>query len=566
MTHIALNVFSSTVVQRTGKRGTLLLGMSTSGSDHILDGCSPAVEMFANVQPIWSPGSSAGAIEDNQSATQIDKISQESSTSISKDEWFISVENYVEDTTDKLQIQRIPSFLRDKPSNKTCYDPLVISIGPYHHGKPQLDAFEKLKIPVAQKFVRACGNHVSIKQLYEEVAKVGESVRKCYEKGTTDEYEDESFTKMMLLDACFVLEFMSFSETESNYSSGTVMERNEVDPLQPWSRYLAFARSDLFLLENQIPLLVLKVLMKFRFKNESEGTKLIQNFLEQTVTIMPPQKSTYTNAVKKFVQRMMRCSVQKREKWKMDMDMDARPHHLLHLVREQLIGPSPEDENEKKSVKRLLHLIQEQLTRSFSEDKNKEKFIKWHSYRSVMELKSAGIHFRPSQTNHVTDVKFKSHLISGTLKLPPIMVDYSTKSLLLNLAAYEMSPHGPSDYRLMSYICLMDSFIDHADDVKELRKRRILVNNLGSDKELAQLFNEIANDLVPDLRVYEDVQRQIENHCRSKAQVWTAEWIDDHFNSPWALLAFLGAFFTIALTVAQTYIDGLLAINLSGNK
>ncbi|CAA2984196.1 Hypothetical predicted protein [Olea europaea subsp. europaea] len=165
--------FSSAVVQRTGKRGTLLLGMSTFGSDHILDGCSPAVEMFANLQPIWSPGSSAGAIEDNQSATQIDKISQESSTSISKDERFISVENYVEDTTDKLQIQRIPSFLRDKPSNKTCYDPLVVSIGPYHHGKPQLDAFEKLKITVAQKFVRAYGNQVSIKQLYEEVAKVG---------------------------------------------------------------------------------------------------------------------------------------------------------------------------------------------------------------------------------------------------------------------------------------------------------------------------------------------------------------------------------------------------------
>ncbi|CAA2984188.1 Hypothetical predicted protein [Olea europaea subsp. europaea] len=202
--------------------------MATVVSDHILDGCSPAIEMFANVQPTWIPVSSPGAIEDNQ-----------------------------------------------------------ISIGPYHHGKQKLDAFEKLKIPVAREFVRACGNQVSIKQLYEEVAKVGESVRKCYEKGSTEEYNDESFTKMMLLDACFVLQFMSISVAKNNCANGTDMEQDEVDPLQPWSRFHFFARKDLFLLENQIPLLVLKVLVKFRFTNEIEGTMLILNFLNQKAAILP---------------------------------------------------------------------------------------------------------------------------------------------------------------------------------------------------------------------------------------------------------------------------------------
>ncbi|CAA2984187.1 Hypothetical predicted protein [Olea europaea subsp. europaea] len=226
---------------------------------------------------------------------------------------------------------------------------------------------------------------------------------------------------------------------------------------------------------------------------------------------------------------MMGCCLQKKEKWK--IDMNACHPHLLDLAREQLIGSSPEEKNENK--------FREQLVQSSPGDKNKEKYGKCYSYRSVMELRSTGIHFRSSQTNHVTDVKFKSHLIYGTLTFPPLVVDDSTKSLLLDLAVYEMCPHCPSDCHIMSYTSLMDSFIDHADDVKELRKRGILVNALGNDCELAKLFNKISNELVPDFCGYEDVQRQIENHYKSQAHVWMAEWIHTHFRSPWAFLAFL---------------------------
>ncbi|KAL2535003.1 Plant protein of unknown function (DUF247) [Abeliophyllum distichum] len=178
----------------------------------------------------------------------------------------------------------------------------------------------------------------------------------------------------------------------------------------------------------------------------------------------------------------------------------------------------------------------------------------WHLYPLVTELETAGIYFEASKTHHVTDVKFKSHHIFGTLMLPPIMVDDSTKPLLLNLVAYEISPHGPSDLRITSYIWLMDSLIDHAEDVKQLRKKGILLNNLGSDEQLAQLFNEIANDLVPDPRADADVKDLIEKHCKNKQRVWIAEWMHNHFSSPWTVLAFLGAIFAIALSLIQTYL------------
>ncbi|XP_022860304.1 UPF0481 protein At3g47200-like [Olea europaea var. sylvestris] len=373
---------------------------------------------------------------------------------------------------------------------------------------------------------------------------MGKSARECYEKVSTEEFDNESFNKMMFLDACFVLYFIIYVFLKTKRTN---VKQKEADPLHGWICYLGFVRRDLLLLENQIPLLALKVLMKLLFKSERPDweTELIQNFLDHEA-IMPPQENSCDNAVKKFIPQMMGCSVQKKEKRKLDMDAP----HLLHLFRKQLIGSSPEDKIKKKSGERLPQPDREPL---FPEDKNNEKFAKFYSYRSVTELISAGIHFRSSRTNHVTDVKFKSHLISSTLTLPQIVVDDSTKDLLLNLAAYEMCPHSLSDYHIMSYICLMDSFIDHADDVKELRKRRILVNNLGSDEELAQLFNEIANDLVFDRFAYADVKSQIQNHCDSNAQVWMAEWIHNHFSSPWAFLAFLGVISVIALTVVQTY-------------
>ncbi|CAA2972402.1 Hypothetical predicted protein [Olea europaea subsp. europaea] len=307
------------------------------------------------------------------------KNKQAPSNDATKDDWLISIDNYL-DTTDKPQIQRIPSLLREKQSNKNCYDPLVVSIGPYHHGNPELEEFEKLKIPIAQKFIRACGNQLPAKQLYEEVVKVGESLRKCYEKGSTKEYDDESFNKMMFLDACFVLYFILYICPNTE---GTDMKQNDADLQHRWSYFFVSVRRDLLLLENQLPLLVLKVLMKFLSKSKGPDleTELIQNFLDQ-MPIMTPQEYSCNNAIEKFLAQMMGCGVQENGEWK--TKMNARPRHLLHLVREELIGSCPDA-------------------------KNKEKFDKWNSYRSVMELKSAGIHFRPSQTNRVIDILALCH-------------------------------------------------------------------------------------------------------------------------------------------------------------
>ena len=79
----------------------------------------------------------------------------------------------------------------------------------------------------------------------------------------------------------------------------------------------------------------------------------------------------------------------------------------------------------------------------------------------------------------------------GYLWLPPITVDDSTRPVFLNLIAYEMCLDFQNDFAITSYVSFLDSLIDEPSDVKLLRNAGILYNYLGSDDEVAQVFNEI---------------------------------------------------------------------------
>ncbi|XP_027367871.1 uncharacterized protein LOC113873766 [Abrus precatorius] len=116
-----------------------------------------------------------------------------------------------------------------------------------------------------------------------------------------------------------------------------------------------------------------------------------------------------------------------------------------------------------------------------------------------------------------------------------------------------MCPDFENDYGICSFVALLDSFIDHPDDVKALRSKGILLNSLGSDEEVAKLFNTIGDGLVPDMGKYSSVRSQIEKHYSNKCKTWLALGYHTYFNNPWAIIAFHAAFLGLALTFVQTW-------------
>ena len=86
--------------------------------------------------------------------------------------------------------------------------------------------------------------------------------------------------------------------------------------------------------------------------------------------------------------------------------------------------------------------------------------------RSAMQLNEAGIQFKQNKSGSIKDITFKR----GTLKFLKIVVDDTTKSMFLNLIAFERFYVGVGN-EITSYIFFMDNLIDTAKDVSLLHSR-----------------------------------------------------------------------------------------------
>jgi hypothetical protein len=98
----------------------------------------------------------------------------------------------------------------------------------------------------------------------------------------------------------------------------------------------------------------------------------------------------------------------------------------------------------------------------------------------------------------------------------------------------------------------MDSLIDPPEDVREreLRSQGILLNTLGSDRQVAELFNDIANYLVSHPYAYIQVKRGIESHCRNTFKRWIL-----HYKGPiYGVILKYSFLFGIIISAIKAYV------------
>ncbi|WKA02818.1 hypothetical protein VitviT2T_020971 [Vitis vinifera] len=190
---------------------------------------------------------------------------------ISHRDWIESLRTAEERTQSQSQwprIPKVPQMLRGTQDFKKFYEPRVISIGPYHHGRPHLYPGEMIKPLCARNFL--ADSKQDIEALYTKIVSNIEAVEKCYDWSSTKKYDDEKLARMMLLDGCFLLYFIC-REGMIN-----VLKVHEID----------FVEQDLFLLENQLPFGVLKLIFEgANFKVDLPMEKNIIKFV--TVIGMP---------------------------------------------------------------------------------------------------------------------------------------------------------------------------------------------------------------------------------------------------------------------------------------
>lgn len=207
--------------------------------------------------------------------------------------------------------------------------------------------------------------------------------------------------------------------------------------------------------------------------------------------------------------------------------------HVLDVYRKSLIfqGPSQRTRVSKASRRKL-----------WSSEHEGEII------RSAIELQEAGVRFKKSRTHSLGDVSF----VAGVLRLPALVVDDTTEYMFLNLIAFERL-HAGAGNEVTSYIFFMDTIIDSEMDVALLHRTGILVNALGCDKAVAQLFNSLSKDITVDRQGVLDVVRMsMSNYCKKPWNKWRANLIHTYFRNPWAIVSLVAAIFLFALTIVQT--------------
>ncbi|GAU24197.1 hypothetical protein TSUD_23340 [Trifolium subterraneum] len=335
---------------------------------------------------------------------------------------------------------------------------------------------------------------------------------------------DEKLSWMLFVDGCSLLHILENADL------------NEPELMNIKADQLVPVVMDVLLLENQLPYLVLKLL----WKNENE-TELIDTMVDflRNHHWAPDNRRTWRSRIQEIVVPNI---MKEEEVWLSILNESElnHPAHLLDLQRKSII----------KSPSKTKGNVANNKKQGFKISKGKTKMM---GYTNMQDLRAAGIRLKSSGTQRISDIDFSEGWFAARLTLPLLVVDLTTATFFLNLIAYEMCPDFENDYEICCFADFMDSLIDHPKDVKELRSNGILLNSLGSDEEIAALFNIINVDLVPNIEIYFEVRSKIHKHCRNLCKTWIAQGIHTYFNGPWAFISFLAAFIALALTFVQTW-------------
>lgn len=178
-------------------------------------------------------------------------------------------------------------------------------------------------------------------------------------------------------------------------------------------------------------------------------------------------------------------------------------------------------------------------------DKRRQQLI-----HCVTELRESGIKFKKRKTDRFWDIKFKN----GILKIPRLLIHDGTKSLFLNLISFEQC-HLDCSNDITSYVVFMDNLINSHQDVGYLHYCGIIEHWLGSDDEVADLFNRLCQEVVFDINdsylspLSEDVNRYYDHRWNA----WRASLKHNYFGNPWAIISLIAAVVLLLLTFAQTF-------------
>ncbi|KAK6284864.1 hypothetical protein POUND7_003816 [Theobroma cacao] len=524
--------------------------------------------------------------------------------------WVINIRRFLdEELEDDIEIPvsifNVPKALMS--SSPDCYTPQQVGISPYHYWRPDLYEMERYKLAAAKRTQKQL-QCPTFEDLVEQLEQVEPRIRACYHKYL--DLDSETLAWMMAISTSFLLEFLQiyvFHEGKTLSSEVCSRMSHLVDHAGAKSAHNSILR-DIMMLENQIPLFVLRKVLEVQFSSleaaddlsllmlrglcrELSPFKMMKNlpkidiskcphvldFLynmivpkleEQSEPIQQPEDQNKETTKDKESNPVLDSSYAKwllSEIWKMFSTMNCAPTRLIKAALKsgpvrlilnlpwKILSNLPGFSILRKPIEYLC-FIKEKEEEVISSASNfsihKPPLIEEIAIPSVADLSKAGVRILPTNGN-ISTISFD--VTTVTLYLPIVCLDINTEVVLRNLVAYEASnASGPLVFT--RYTELMNGIIDTEEDVKLLRERGIILNHLKSDKEAADMWNGMSKSIrltkVPFLdKVIEDVNKYHNGRWNVKA----TDFFKQYVYGSWQFLTLLAAIMLLFLMTFQAF-------------
>ncbi|KAJ8617603.1 hypothetical protein MRB53_013789 [Persea americana] len=525
-----------------------------------------------------------------------------------EDQWVIQIRKTLDDedledeTGIPVSIFNVPKILT--VSKPEAYTPQQVAIGPYHHWRPELYEMERYKLSAARRTQKQL-QRVKFQQVVDNFVKHEHRIRSYYHRYL--DFNGETLAWMMAVDASFLLEFLQiFTLKEGEFiSAGSSRMPHLIEYAGRRSAQNAILR-DILMLENQIPLFLLRMILELQSSSSEECDETISMILASFIKELSPfkmmenfphiqvmdhshllellynlliQKSEEhheihenedhegetTEATEKEYANLSHFQQLFNTIWGMGSSLKVHPFHyvkkaftsrpvkLVVKLPWTMISKIPGLSLLRQPVEYFFNVDKDNHKSdgdTSNENSNRPPLIEEITIPSVSELFNAGVKFAPTRGD-ISTVAFDERTV--TFYLPAVSLDVNTEGILRNLVAFEASAVcGPLVFT--RYTELMNGIIDTEEDAQLLRNKGIVMNCLKTDAEVADLWNGMSKSLrltkVPFLdKVIEDVNRYYSHRWKVKLR----KFMKSYVLGSWQFLTFLAAILLLLLTTLEAF-------------
>uniref|UniRef100_A0A452Y0L5 Uncharacterized protein n=1 Tax=Aegilops tauschii subsp. strangulata TaxID=200361 RepID=A0A452Y0L5_AEGTS len=463
-------------------------------------------------------------------------------------------------------IPRIHEHIR--AIDRYSYEPIILSIGPYHNGSPALSSTEREKWNRLD-YVLKLNCEKGLKDYLTVINRLEKRTRMCYSGDIKMSKKD--FLQTLLLDGCFVLvslgKFNEFirPELHSSMPSSSHAEVHEEDLISGHSKVTGI---------NEIQEINTRKL------NATKSTVIEQD-------IVPHNHSREENSVleielcpeisgHKTGQCLYPDNAQQIGQWydvyvlhdlfllfiveaiyevaisnKMAPAASCKSSFARYIERPS----SNQDEHDGHTSQHYIHQFLQMGRNYLSYLGSSQHHYFPNRWRRATQYHEAGIQFRmrmysEHNPHSLLDIKLRD----GILEIPFLFVDEETIVFFRNLIALEQTCPQVGNY-VTAYTVFMAKLMSMPDDVALLARKGVIAHHMRTDRDVSQLFTRLTKGVVFDFYgnyYLNHLCLALEVYYQNRLHRWVAWLRHNHLSNPWLVVAAFAGVIVLFCTIAQT--------------